>query len=149
MYEGDKLFTDGVYGFAWMDISDITSRTVNGGITSYSDKLNYVSYAGTDSEVDVETYQGKESIHIPRDGKFYIDVKDSLGKSVSADATLTFKYYDSGTSDIIVKYTSAVDTESNAWKQEDMEEIISCTDTNTWIEKSIKLNDISLRLYYT
>ena len=144
MYEGDKFLSKSVYGVAWMDISDITNRTVNGGVTSYSDKLNYVSYSGSDFEVDVEEYQGKESIHIPRDGKFYIDVKDSLGKSMNADGTLTFKYYDSGTSDIIVKYTSAIDTESDMWKQEDKEEIISCTDTNTWIEKTINLDDISL-----
>ena len=140
MYDSSKS----TYGFAWMDISNISGRAVTGGVSSYSSSLNYVSYSGTDFEIDEETYQGKNSLHIQRDGMLYLDVKDSLGKAQRANGRLTFKYYDSGTSDIVVKYTSATDSEANVWKQEDEEVTFTCTDTNAWVEKTIEMNNMSL-----
>lgn len=140
MYDSSKA----TYGFAWMDISNISGRTVTGGVSSYNSNLNYVSCSGTDFEVDQETYEGKDSLHIQRDGMLYLDVKDSLGKTTKANGKLTFKYYDSGTSDIVVKYTSAIDSEENVWKQEDQEITIVCTGTNAWVEKTIEINDMSL-----
>ena len=140
MYDSSKA----TYGFAWMDISNISGRTVTGGVSSYNSNLNYVSYSGTDFEVDQETYEGKDSLHIQRDGMLYLDVKDSIGKARKANGKLTFKYFDAGTSDIVVKYTSAIDSEENVWKQEDQQVTITGTSTDAWVEKTIELNNMSL-----
>ena len=134
----------GNYTFAWMDISDITGKELEGGRISYNEKLDYVTYSDCDIEVSKTVAEGMECFNIPYGNKMYFDVKDTVAKKPEGSIKITFKYLDKSRLPIMLRYTSSVEDVHNLYKQEDKYITIERKNTGKWKEAEIVIDELSL-----
>lgn len=145
---GDKVCWEmwnaeaGTYGFAWMDIEDITGKELVGGRIELDESLSYVTYK--DSEIDVKKIDGENTFEVPFGKKLYLDVNDNFHKAPTCDVKLKFRYKDEGKLPIMLTYTSSVEADTDLYKTEDKRIQIPRGNTKLWKDAEFMLEDISL-----
>ena len=128
---GDTV-DDGLLGIKWYDFTNLVSSTAEGGITQMGENVKRVSFEGLDCESVASEIDGKTVVSASSGKSIYLDIEESLIDTDNGKIKLTFDYYDNGSQNITVTYTSGVETDNDRYRIFDAQDTITRGGTNTW-----------------
>ncbi len=136
--------SNNVIGTAWMDISDIIDKPLEGGRISISDDCEVPSYKGTKNYIEEKVKDGEACYKIPAEKRMLVNVKDEKYQGDRVDARISFSYYDEGFMPVRLAYFGWDENSTILDKTEQMIYDIPRKNTKKWITETIELKDINL-----
>ena len=119
-------------GVSWMNVSDLISKTYNGGRTAINNDFNLVSYSGFETEVAKTVDNGETVLTANKNKGIYLDIDDDKIRTQNGEVTIKFDYLDNSTYPINVTYTRAYRQPVDFGNVEDKTISVSRTNTNSW-----------------
>ena len=127
-----------VCGVAWADISDLTSRKIEGGVVPFGDTTNVISYKNSPGETFFAEKNGVQCIVASAGKSVYADINDDYIKGTNERVRLTVGYIDLGKEPLRIKYSSGVNSKRDLHKFEDHEILIE--KTNSGNSKTVEID---------
>lgn len=126
----------GILCAAWMDISDITSISHEGGWKKWGE-VEYLSRKNTVSEVTEE----EDGILVSAGNALFVR-SEKKGDNVSAEIEVT--YLDEGKEPLVLKYTTGITGKKDLANRENAEMQLPREDSGKWVTKQIYLDSVNL-----